>query len=261
MRSCRPFVLGAALTLVAAPARAAAPTPWFAGLLAHLVATLGGEPVGPVAPPGPQRTAGPGPRLDSSPPSWRAAAPADPGTPTLGARLLGVRVDEDRAELRWLIEGDAPEVTVHRRETGGAWRTVGVARPDAAREVAFVDTRLEPGVRYTYSLGTGRAGAESFGGAASVVARGGPPLAVRALRADAAGGGAVLDVSVPAVGCARVELADAEGRVAWAHAWTPLAAGPQTVRVGREALPAPGPYTVRLAQGARLVTGWVVLGR
>jgi hypothetical protein len=70
------------------------------------------------------------------------------------ASLVAAEALDDRVKVSWYLAGDpTASVTVQRRESFGAWQTVATVTADGTGLVAYEDTDVTPGGRYTYRLG------------------------------------------------------------------------------------------------------------
>ena len=188
---------------------------------------------------------------EASLPPEPACPVCDPTTPTL-LSLVDSNVADGRVTLVWsgaVDEGTA--LVLERRAGDGEWTSLGPVAPDGMGRIVYVDSNVEPGVRYGYRLrvSSGSGSADSMGETWINVP--GVALAIEGLWPNPGAGSLSARISLPVAGAARITVTDVAGRLALSRDLDGLGAGAHRIDLASGRRLAPGVYVVRLAQGGQ----------
>ena len=137
------------------------------------------------------------------------------------ASLVAAEALDDRVKVSWYLAGDpTASVTVQRRESFGAWQTVATVTADGTGLVAYEDTDVTPGGRYTYRLGVLDEGTVVYAGETPELEVGAIALTARLLGVSpnpAPSNHVVVRLALPGSSRAKLEMFDAQGRMVRQH--------------------------------------------
>lgn len=169
------------------------------------------------------------------------------------ASLMQADAFEDRVELAWQLGTSSGSVVGIERREQGAFELRGTVYADGNGRVAFVDTEVTPGARYTYRLTRdGDTGPE-----VEVLVPQGVEFSVQTVRPSPARGAFDARFTLARSSDVSLELVDAMGRRVWSEEKTGLSVGVHSMRVDTHGLKA-GLYFLRVRNGDVMKTTRVV---
>jgi len=171
-------------------------------------------------------------------------------TPTL-VSLASAAADIGRVTLTWYAAAGVSEAYVYRRE-GDQWVPRGVVMPDGNRNLVYVDTDVDPGVRYEYRLGLREGSVEVFLGQVAVVVPTLDRLRLDGVHPNPTARDLWVSFSLPTSHPATLSVLDVAGRRVRFRDVGSLGRGRHLIELseGRN-LPA-GMYVIRLEQDGRI---------
>ncbi len=183
--------------------------------------------------------------------SWQGTPATCPlSTPTTAA-LVTAEASSDRVRLEWYA-AQSIEAGIERRR-GTDWRQVAVIRTDTDHRLRYEDLDVKPGETYGYRLAIVEGADIRYAGEVTVTVPLRTTLGVQAVAWDRNGGGAVVSLTLPRAGNARIEMFDLAGRRLTSRRLEGLGPGEHEVRLPASSRLAAGVYFVRLTQGSAAV--------
>jgi hypothetical protein len=174
-------------------------------------------------------------------------------TPTL-VSLASVAAEPGRVTITWYAASQAvTEAYVYRRE-GEDWVLRGVILPDGSRNLRYVDTDVDPGVRYQYRVGIRDGGVEVFLGQTAVVVPTLDRLRLDEVHPNPTAKDLWVSFSLPTSRPARLSLVDIAGRMVRSRDVGTLGKGRHVIELSEGRQLPTGVYIVRLEQDGLVQT-------